>query len=189
MSAVEARRMLNEDKLGLQVHLDFSTAKDGNVKDLSANNKDGTLIGTQLVTEPNFGDCRSFNGTSDYLTVPDLGDYSNGLTIEAWVNFAEFSAWSRVIDFGNGERADNIILAVTSSAGSLCKFIRRSPQACCRQRAAIERLGAWRPQLTVQGRYALCERTGGTRHRANAASAERGVGRYIGKSNWPMPPL
>jgi|GEM_PF-5207109 len=201
MSAVEARRMLNEDKLGLQLHLDFSTAKDGKVQDLSPKKKDGTLNGTQLVTDPNFGDCRSFNGTSDYLTVPDLGNFSNGLTIEAWVFYQSFQSWSRIIDFGNGASSNNILLAneagtsnlnlavyVTTGTGANAATTVKTLKA-----TGVLKTGQWMHlaatinkdgggQLYVGGMPVLA--TGEMQLPSNVTRSNN----YVGKSNWPMPP-
>lgn len=35
-------------------------------------------------------------------------DFSQGLTLELWVRFERFRYWSRVLDFGNGDKKNNI---------------------------------------------------------------------------------
>jgi hypothetical protein len=58
-----------------------------------------------------FGNGLDFNGTPNYATLP-AGVYFNGaFTIECWVYPRQYSNWSRIIDFGNGAGANNVLLA------------------------------------------------------------------------------
>ncbi|MBE9141788.1 LamG-like jellyroll fold domain-containing protein [Planktothrix mougeotii] len=52
----------------------------------------------------------SFDGKDDYVSIPTMNvDYSQGLTVEAWVLYHSFQVNSRVIDFGNGKDNNNIV--------------------------------------------------------------------------------
>ena len=51
------------------------------------------------------------SGGSDYVQLPPLrADFSEGMTVELWVNFNQFSGWTGVLDLGNGVHVDNILL-------------------------------------------------------------------------------
>ncbi len=54
----------------------------------------------------------SFDGKDDYVALPAVNnDYSQGFTVEAWVQYSSFQQfWSRIIDFGNGQGQNNIVL-------------------------------------------------------------------------------
>ena len=57
-----------------------------------------------------------FDGSSQYLQIPSLhDDYSAGLSIFAVYNPTSNGSWARVLDFGNGPAADNIIVARDST--------------------------------------------------------------------------
>ncbi|MCX8522207.1 MAG: LamG domain-containing protein, partial [Rhodoferax sp.] len=51
--------------------------------------------------------------TAPYVNLPDVS-LGNDLTLQAWVNFSTL-AGNRVFDIGNGQNADNLILAVQSN--------------------------------------------------------------------------
>jgi len=50
--------------------------------------------------------------SQDYISLPaGFDDFTKGITVSAWVNYASFTNWNRVIDFGTGAGANNILLA------------------------------------------------------------------------------
>jgi hypothetical protein len=53
------------------------------------------------------------NGQNQYVDIPDHNWFGNSLTIEAWVFEKSVQNWSRLIDFGNGPAADNVLLAMS----------------------------------------------------------------------------
>lgn len=75
----------------------FNEASGSSVADSSGNGNNGTAIGTTIVPG-RFGNARSFNGSSDYITVPDSPSLSNlsQITIEVWVKPTGFDlgAWA-----------------------------------------------------------------------------------------------
>jgi hypothetical protein len=92
------------------------------VIDSSANGNTGTWNGTPSGSGGTYyagGDQQayagSFDGSDNYIQLPS-GVYFNGgsFTISAWVYPTAFNSWSRVIDFGNGPNADNVLLAITN---------------------------------------------------------------------------
>jgi hypothetical protein len=61
-----------------------------------------------------WGNAISFNGTSNYVSVPSATWFSGDLTVEAWVYVRSYGNWGRVIDFGNGT-TNNILLAYSEA--------------------------------------------------------------------------
>ena len=62
-----------------------------------------------------------FDGVNDHLQLPDMNpDFSGGFTVEAWVWYDSFNSWSRIVDLGNGQAVDNIVLANEGTSGKLC---------------------------------------------------------------------
>ncbi|HUT13144.1 MAG TPA: LamG-like jellyroll fold domain-containing protein, partial [Thermoguttaceae bacterium] len=58
------------------------------------------------------GGMNSNDGTRTYLDAPDgFADFTGGISVSAWVNVDTFNNWARIIDFGNGQGVDNILLA------------------------------------------------------------------------------
>lgn len=57
----------------------------------------------------------TLDGSTGYGQLP-AGVYFNGgsYTIEAWVNVSEVRSWSRLMDFGNGPSAQNVLLAFSN---------------------------------------------------------------------------
>ncbi|GBF00254.1 hypothetical protein NIES298_45000 [Microcystis aeruginosa NIES-298] len=53
----------------------------------------------------------AFDGIDDYVQLPAANtDYSQGFTVEAWVQHKSFRSWSTIIDFGNGAEKNSIVL-------------------------------------------------------------------------------
>lgn len=63
----------------------------------------------------------AFDGIDDYVQLPAVNtDYSQGFTVEAWVQYKSFRrSWSRIIDFGNGQGNKNIVLANVGTSSTL----------------------------------------------------------------------
>lgn len=58
----------------------------------------------------------SFDGKDDFVALPAMNvDWSQGLTVEAWVRYETFNVFSRIIDFGNGAGQANIVFATASA--------------------------------------------------------------------------
>ncbi|MCX8517419.1 MAG: LamG domain-containing protein, partial [Rhodoferax sp.] len=70
----------------------------------------GSIIGSNRPINLTGGAANS--PTAPFLDLPDV-PLGNALTLQAWVNFSTLDG-SRVFDIGNGQNADNLILAVGS---------------------------------------------------------------------------
>jgi hypothetical protein len=93
--------------------------------DLSGQSNNATLYGVNYSSD-NLGQF-VFNGSGQYAGIaPGFGyDYSAGVTVIAWAKFSSLSggAWQRIIDFGNGTPANNIILCRNGGGGSMVMSI------------------------------------------------------------------
>ena len=58
---------------------------DDDVKDSSGNGNDGEIAGSPKYVDGQFGKALEFNGTSDWVVVPEIGTYDE-FTVAAWVN-------------------------------------------------------------------------------------------------------
>ncbi len=97
--------------------------------DASGNGGNGTWYGTQSspsgtyytggTVEPYAG---YFNGTDDYIMVSSSSPAANAggnITVTGWIYMKSCASWSRMMDFGNGPGASNIIIAATN--GTTCQ--------------------------------------------------------------------
>ena len=79
---------------------------------------DETFVPTQ------WGSALALDGVDDYVRVPDGIWFSNAFTIEAWVYARSYQSWARVLDFGNGAPADNVVLALSEgTTGRPCFLV------------------------------------------------------------------
>ncbi|MDZ8262872.1 LamG-like jellyroll fold domain-containing protein [Nostoc sp. ChiQUE01b] len=61
-----------------------------------------------------------FDGQSDRIILPELNiNYSQGLTIEAWVYYNSFTSGASIIDFSNGAGKNNIVFANQGASDTL----------------------------------------------------------------------
>ncbi|MGK7919557.1 MAG: LamG domain-containing protein, partial [Trichodesmium sp.] len=111
---------------GLQLHLPLNeivenAAKEKEVVDVSAAKLKGKVNGNPTVeVDSQLGNCLNFDGVDDYIQMPEMNvDYSQGLTVGAWVHYESFKNWSRIIDFGNDPGSDNILFANQGTTANL----------------------------------------------------------------------
>jgi hypothetical protein len=74
----------------------------GNVRDYSANNNEGQAVGTTVVAgkSATYGTARSFNGSSDYIEVPNNSSLqlTTAYTFSTWVyRSADNGTWERIL--------------------------------------------------------------------------------------------
>ena len=56
----------------------------------------------------------------DYMDLPDgMANFTNGITVAAWVNYESYTNWNRLIDFGNGSANNNLLLARNGTSANL----------------------------------------------------------------------
>lgn len=138
-SADEIKRTMNTRLIGTEANLERYFRMDepascgGTLRDLSGHNSalvSGTalyaLSGPKLAMAADSPGGLSFNGLTDYLTLPAMRtDFSSGFTLEGWVYFESVTSWARIFDLGNGPGAENIILARREISNTLSLFICR----------------------------------------------------------------
>jgi hypothetical protein len=80
---------------------------DGDTKDFSGNGKDGDIVGDPKWVEGKFGDAIELNGTSDWVTVPEIGTFEE-VTIAEWAKCTgRLGAW-RVIYNADGWKMGDV---------------------------------------------------------------------------------
>jgi hypothetical protein len=77
----------------------FDEASGPSVIDASGRSNTGTILGATRSTAGKFGGALSFNGVSDWVTIPDANslDLSTGMTMEAWVRPTAVGALWRTV--------------------------------------------------------------------------------------------
>jgi hypothetical protein len=89
--------------------------------DLSTNGFVGTVSGDVGFDATN--KAMTFGGNGFVQLEPMTGNFSNGFTIEFYGNLGEVNEWERVMDLGNGENNDNLILTRDSTTDTLVVHI------------------------------------------------------------------
>ncbi len=104
---------------GLVAYYSFDKLIGNRIIDESGNGHDGDVYGKANLVKGIRGKAFYFDGD----TYIDIGkfteDFSNGITIAAWVRFDENRYWSRIVDLGNGKAEDNIILSQMDGEDSI----------------------------------------------------------------------
>ncbi len=77
---------------------------DGNTSDLSGNGNDGTNSGATYTQSGKLGGAYSFDGSNDYINVPDSSvlDLTNQITLSAWVYISNYVSWGGIVGKGDG---------------------------------------------------------------------------------------
>ncbi len=131
-----------------------------------------------------------FDGQGSHVALPPMNpDFSQGLTIEAWVRHDAFANYSRVLDMGNGQDSDNIVLANTGTTNDLSFHVFQNANHLLLNAPGVLTAGVWQHvAATVDASgYGRIYRNGvqvaeGALHLPRTLQRERN---YIGKSNWP----
>ncbi|HPG82084.1 MAG TPA: hypothetical protein PKY55_02320 [bacterium] len=164
----------------------------GNANDESGHGRNGTVYGA-LLTADRMGrtaNAYQFDGVDDYI---DLGDWPFGgeMTISAWVNYQAFNRWSRVVDLGNGENVQNIVLSNTGNSSTIAYHIYYTGPSAYLESANLAVLNEWiflTASVTSNGNMYLYK------NGELAASGTGGfppnnltrVSQFIARSNWSV---
>ena len=165
------------------------------VRDLTGQQKNATIQGTVSW-------CRSaipigqlkrsvlkLDGVDDYLSLLEMAhDFSKGFTVEAWVCYDSFNSWSRIIDFGNGVRSDNIVFANDGVSNNLTYVVYVGESSQRITASNVLEVGQWTHLVaTVDGSGNAKLYKNGKEIQAGQVSLPSTLTRannYIGKSNW-----
>jgi hypothetical protein len=84
---------------GLVAAYGFNEGTGTLANDASGSGNTGTITGATWTTAGRFGSALSFNGTSNWVTVPDapILDLTSAFTIEAWIYASTISGWRTVV--------------------------------------------------------------------------------------------
>ncbi len=131
-----------------------------------------------------------FGGSGDHVALPEMNvDFSQGLTVEAWVHYRSFKSWSRIIDLGNGSEKDNILLANEGTTNNLALHV--LPRGAESSIQAVGRLktGVWMhvaATVDKDGNAALYVDGGqAATGRVHLPATLPRTTNYLGRSNWP----
>ncbi len=102
---------------GLVAAYNFDEASGTTVIDSSGNNNTGTISGATRTTSGKYGRALTFNGTNNYVSVPDSASLhlTTGMTLEAWVNMTGGQSWRSVVF---KERSGGMTYALYATNGS-----------------------------------------------------------------------
>ncbi|HVM86953.1 MAG TPA: hypothetical protein VMT76_02115, partial [Puia sp.] len=84
----------------------------GNGNDATGYNSPAFRAGSNSSYALNFNPTVTFNGSNQYFQAPNgFADFTAGLGLFSVHNFTSTGSWARIIDFGTGQAADNILFA------------------------------------------------------------------------------
>lgn len=90
--------------------------------DLSGNSRAATFSVTPIFSsdQGSFYDFNAGANTGQFGTLPSMTvDYSAGFSATFYADFGDANSWERIIDFGNGQPNDNIVVARSGSSTDL----------------------------------------------------------------------
>ena len=166
------------------------------VKDLSGNNYDGVMQNGALIKLDNEGrQGLYFDGEDDYVDIVDLPEtinWSGGFTIEFEAKWLAFQRYSRIFDFGNGARSNNIFVSNTAFQNILAfetfynneEYFSRKGDL---EQDKIEKIklvfakveDGYQLEICINGNEALY-----TKFNINTIRNIKRTSNYLGKSNW-----
>ncbi|MDB9324057.1 hypothetical protein PN483_16560 [Nodularia spumigena CS-591/04] len=197
--AVNSKTLLSGNEPGLLAYYPMSEATGVEVRDHSGNGNNGTVYGaswwgcTAPIGNPGHT-VMQFDGVNDHITLPEMNlNYSQGFSLEAWVRYNDLKHWSRIIDFGNGSGADNILLANSAETntlvfavyrGSSIQSIEIADSLMCREwtHLAVTVDASGNAKVYKDGQLLRCSPPG-VFHLPNHVNRKNN---YIGRSNWSL---
>jgi hypothetical protein len=178
------------------------TASPGTWYDLTANNNDATIYGTVAYGTVGGQSCAVFpGGDANYAQcVPNVYFDGNSFTIQSWVYVTAVLNWNRIIDFGRGAGANNILLSNTyGGTGKPGIYIEGTEFQSTYPGASTVLLNAWHQICATFTRNTSGNTNQGVariyidgqQYGSGTTSIPVNITRtlcYIGKSNWGNPP-
>jgi hypothetical protein len=194
---INSKTLLSGNEPGLLAYYPMSEATGVEVRDHSGNSNNGTISSASwwasTVPIGNLGHTvMQFDGVNDHITLPEMNiNYSEGFSLEVWVCHKSLKSWSRIIDFGNGSGADNILLANSAKTNTLVFAVNRGSSVQERIEVAdILIPGEWThlaATIDASGNAKVYKDgqllRSGTCHLPNSINRKNN---YIGRSNWSV---
>jgi len=124
-----------------------------------------------------------------YLQVPAGVYFSGDFTVTAWIYLKSYQYYSRIFDFGIGQKNDNIILAIKNTTSQMIGFLFKSSLNTNIEASSIINLNQWYfISFVLSGTtgyiYVNGVQVASTALLLVPNNIER-TSNYIGKSNWP----
>jgi hypothetical protein len=177
-------------------------ANPGTWYDLTANNNDATIYGTVAYGTVGGQSCAVFpGGDANYAQcVPNVYFDGNSFTIQSWVYVTAVLNWNRIIDFGRGAGANNILLSNTyGGTGKPGIYIEGTEFQSTYPGSSTVLLNAWHQICATFTRNTSGNTNQGVariyidgqQYGSGTTSIPVNITRtlcYIGKSNWGNPP-
>jgi hypothetical protein len=69
----------------------------------------------------------NFDGSDDYVRTTSWSFGGEPITVEVYVKYENTNYWSRILDFGDGENDDNVIIANTGTTTDCAWNLRQTP--------------------------------------------------------------
>lgn len=122
-SIAKAQVFSNSLRNSLMLNLVSEWKLDGDGTDFWGDN-DGTITGPASSSDCVFGTCYAFDGTNDYINIPDAENLnlSGSLTIEVWIKLASITQTNQSIIAKNASSSSGYWLYYNSSLGGTSKF-------------------------------------------------------------------
>jgi hypothetical protein len=123
-----------------------------------------------------------------FLQVPEGVYFSGDFTVTAWIYLKSFKMWQRIIDFGNGELNENVLLAMIRTTSKIHASVYEFSSCKGLDISDIIELNKWYfISLVLNGKKGYIYVDGnlfasGPLLRPNDVLRKNN---YIGKSNWP----
>ncbi|KPA17887.1 Pentaxin, partial [Candidatus Magnetomorum sp. HK-1] len=144
-----------------------------------------------ILSPPGSGNALDFDGTDDYIDLPDNVWFYNDFTVEAWVYYRSYGTWDRLIDIGAGEASNNIIIALSNSSQYLTFQIYNGNSGTEVISPEKVPLNQWVHIAVTSsgsvGNIYINGRLVATNSSMNQAYNVSRSNAYIGKSNWSNP--
>jgi hypothetical protein len=177
-------------------------ANPGTWYDLTANNNDATIYGSVAYGTVGGQSCAVFpGGNANYAQcVPNVYFDGNSFTIQSWVYVTAVLNWNRIIDFGRGAGANNILLSNTyGGTGKPGIYIEGTEFQSTYPGSSTVLLNAWHQICATFTRNTSGNTNQGVariyidgqQYGSGTTSIPVNITRtlcYIGKSNWGNPP-
>jgi hypothetical protein len=178
------------------------TASPGTWYDLTTNHNDATIYGSVAYGLQGGQYCAVFpGGNANYAQcVPNVYFDGNSFTIQSWVYVTAVLNWNRIIDFGRGAGANNILLSNTyGGTGKPGIYIEGTEFASTYPGSSTVLLNAWHQVCATFTRNTSGNTNQGVAkiyidgmpYGSGTTSVPVNITRtlcYIGKSNWGNPP-
>jgi hypothetical protein len=165
-----------------------TTAADTSGKGMNGTLTNGLNFTSNSVTGQ-IGNALSFDGTDDYIDLPDRTDnFIKGCTVSLWVYPTAVKNWERFIDFGNGSASDNIWFGRQNNTNNLAfeGWSGGSSNGLVTASDAIS-LSAWQmftATVDSSGNVKLYKDGQQVATGNSGVSSVTRVNNYIGRSNW-----